>query len=180
MPQKKVPPNKDLCTETEFHEAVGRAIIHFQNLETATSTLFGALLGARNEVGARAAFYTLQNNATRIQLMDVAARWLVFVRGGKKLRKRWEDVRDRLREASALRNRVAHSDLNTTRYPTGTEYSLVNPFMNWSRLEPGFSALFPNCSNRPHESQRRSLSPVLDPMRSRTPADICRMRPSPC
>jgi hypothetical protein len=124
---------KDACTEKQFFEAVGRVIVGFQDLEGEMSSLFVALMAARNDIGARAAFYHLQNNATRIQLMDIAARWLELVDRRGRLRKRWEGVRDRLREASDLRNRVAHSNY----YDFGPKRALTKPLMDLSRLEPG-------------------------------------------
>lgn len=124
------------CTEDEFVAAIGRTIVAYQHLEVTTSALFANLLGARNEVGARGAFYQIVNYSTRIQMMDVAARFLHLAEPEGKLHKRWEAISSRLWAASNLRNRIAHGELGEVSNEYGSTFILRQPIMDFSRLDP--------------------------------------------
>jgi hypothetical protein len=121
------------CTEKQFFEAMGRAMAAFQDVESHMGQLFTALIASRNDTAAQAVFYHLQNNSLRIQVMDIAARWLGLADARGKLRKRWETVRTKLRDASDLRNRIAHGDY----YDFAPHPVLTKPLGDWSKLEPG-------------------------------------------
>src|SRR5512140_3323362 len=97
MPKSKKKNDPNVSTEERFAEDVGRAVIAFQHVETASSALFCELLKSSNPMGARAVFYRLNNFATRIDLMDLSARWLFKIYGDDgALLKRWEAIKGTL------------------------------------------------------------------------------------
>lgn len=120
-------------TEAEFFEAVGRAVVAWQQVEVSACVLFVVLLRAGNEGGARAAFDRVGNFAMRIELLDVAAKYLFAMsKGVGELPKRWEALRGRLFGASDLRNRLAHSELGED----GAGLKLRPQLLDLSRVDP--------------------------------------------
>lgn len=129
--------NPENCSSAEeFAEAVGRAIIAFQSVESRAANLFAWLLGAG--VGASAVFYHIGNFTTRIQMMDIAARWMLIGDERLGMMEDWKKLRTRLYEVNDLRNRIAHSEIRES-YSFEEEefaFTLHQPFMDWSRLDP--------------------------------------------
>jgi hypothetical protein len=120
-------------TEAEFFEAVGRAVVGWQQVELSACVLFAVLLRAGNEGGARAAFDRVGNFAMRIELLDVAAKFFFATsKGVGDLPKRWEGLRGRLFSASDLRNRLAHSEL----WEDGAGLKLTPQLFDLSRVDP--------------------------------------------
>lgn len=100
------------ATEAQFFEALGRAVVAWQGVEVSSSALFAVLLQAGNEAGARALLDRVGNFSMRVELMDIAAKYLLaFSDDVGDLPKRWEAIRGRLYSSSDLRNRLAHSEL---------------------------------------------------------------------
>jgi hypothetical protein len=120
-------------TEAKFFEAVGRAVVGWQQVELSACGLFAVLLRAGNELGARAAFGRVGNFAMRIELLDVGAKFFfVMSKGVGDLPKRWEGLRGRLFSASDLRNRLAHSEL----WEDGGGLKLTPQLLDLSRVDP--------------------------------------------
>ena len=120
-------------SESEFFEAVGRAVVAWQGVETIASTLFFVLLRAGNELGARSVFYRVSNFAMRVELLDIAAKYLFqFSERVGDLPERWEGLRSRLFSGSDLRNRLAHSELGEDEIG----FKLRPPFFDFSRVDP--------------------------------------------
>lgn len=133
--RKQVDPNES--TGSEFAEAVGRAVIAFTRVETTAANLFSALLKSANPLGAAAVLWRVGNFSMRVELMDVAAKWLfgTFQITGE-LPARWEALRTRMYAASDLRNRLAHSEVYEDMTEDAFKYTLRQPLLDFSRLDP--------------------------------------------
>ena len=102
----------DECEPEEFAEAVGRAIVSWQHVERSSAHLFSHLLMARG-FGAWGVFYHVKNQSTRIELLNIAARFLFHFANEKQMHEKWNALSARLAEASALRNSLAHSQMTS-------------------------------------------------------------------
>jgi len=125
----------DECEPGEFAEAVGRAVISWQNVESSSAHLFSHLLVARS-LGAWGVFYHVKNQSTRIEFLNIAARFLFHSADEKELHEKWKLLSPRLAAASALRNRMAHFEIDETMTPTGWKFTLSPPRLDWSQLDP--------------------------------------------
>ena len=125
----------DESTEEEFFEAIGSAIIAWQHVESRCAYLFAYLLWAYG-FGPIAIFYHIKNFSTRIEIMNIAARFTFEHRPNARLKTRWVTLSERLTKASALRNRLAHFEMDESMTPNGWKFSLQPPSSDWSQLNP--------------------------------------------
>lgn len=119
----------------QFAEAVGLAIIQWQDIESHSAHLFSHLLQARG-LGAIASVYYIKNFSTRIELMNIAARFWLMTLDDKSLQRSWKALSERLARASALRNRIAHFEVDEEITPTSWKFTLTPHKHDWSQLEP--------------------------------------------
>ena len=137
MAKEKNAPDPKASTEREFLEAVGRAVVEWQSVEVVSSGLFFILLQARNQAGASALFWRIGNFAMRIEMLDIAAKYLFAPsKRPDELPKRWDGLRARLYSASDLRNRIAHSEIGEEDSGRRTAFKLRAPLLDWSRVDP--------------------------------------------
>lgn len=119
----------------QFAEAVGLAIIQWQDIESRSAHLFSHLLRARS-LGAIATVYYIKNFSTRIEMMNIAARFWFMQFDDKSLQKDWKALTERLSQASALRNRIAHFEVDEEMTPSSWKFTLIPPRLDWSQLDP--------------------------------------------
>jgi hypothetical protein len=125
----------DESSPEEFAETVGTAILLWQSVEAQAAHLFAHLLASRS-AGAMSVFYHIKNFSTRLEMMNIGARFLFYGRGRKRLAKQWAALASRLYEASSLRNRIAHFEIDESITATGWKFTLGPPAFDWSQLTP--------------------------------------------
>lgn len=125
----------DECSPEEFAEAIGHAIISWQDVEAQSAGLFSHLLGAKG-IGASAVFYHIKNNSTRIEMMNIAARFRFHFPHRQKMLAEWKALSQRLLEASSLRNKIAHFEIDEEMTETGWKFTLTPSVFDWSQLDP--------------------------------------------
>ncbi|MCF3628189.1 hypothetical protein RJ527_08940 [Thalassospiraceae bacterium LMO-SO8] len=123
-------------TEEEFYEAIGGAIIIWQNVERECGHLFAHFLVSHNGLGASGVFYHIKNHSTRLQLLDIAARFLFATHDRDDMRDEWKLLSDRIRDASGLRNRIAHFTVDEELTATGWKFWLKPQPWDLSQYDP--------------------------------------------
>ena len=122
-----------------FAAAIGWAIVTWQQVEMQQANLFAHLLASRAGLAASAVFYTVKNHSTRLELMKVAAKWLFMMKGPRKrkvLEGEWGSLLARMKEASNLRNRIAHFELDEEMTATGWRLKLRRSRSDFSHIDP--------------------------------------------
>ena len=119
----------------EFAEAIGRAVMAWQPVETQCAYTFLQLMVSKS-AGAMSVFYYIKNFSTRLETMNIAARFLFYGHGRKRLANEWGRLSQRLQAGSNLRNRIAHYAINESITAIGWKFTLGPPEFDWSQLDP--------------------------------------------
>jgi hypothetical protein len=117
---------------SEIAEAIGRAMLTWQDNEAVAAELFVKLLDAGHREAARAAFFAVNGFASRLGMLKRAARSVCATRAEID-----EDLLlallERLAAANQLRNRLSHSVLRETFAEGRYQYHLEVPELAWGR-----------------------------------------------
>lgn len=125
----------DESSPEEFAEAIGRAIIAWHAVEALAANLFSSLLLSPG-MGGVAVFYHIKNFKTRLEMMNIAARFLFLGSKNKKLLAKWRTLSRQILTSITLRNRIAHSELSEATTETSWKFWLGPPILDWSQLDP--------------------------------------------
>ena len=131
MTNQKTPDTQHAVSASEFAEAIGRALIAWQDIEAASAKLFACLVAAQNSDAAVAAFYSVNGMGQRLSMMKSALRFLGSV---PELDERLDDITDVLDRIGAelkLRNRLSHSAVKETFTGSGYSFALEMPEAAW-------------------------------------------------
>lgn len=104
----KTPPPPEVAPDSIFYQTLGKAISLWQYVERDLCLVFEVIAQCRNEPVARAIFYTPKDFSTKLDIVHHVAR--IFLPGSEKtgLKGEWFALRRRLRDASEVRNCLAH------------------------------------------------------------------------
>lgn len=92
----------------EFYTALGQAISQWQHVEDQIYQIYAACLASENDPATAAAYHTVVNFQTRLQMTDAALRH-TFRKG--KIAAEWPKKRDMVRKKSRIRNNLAHFEV---------------------------------------------------------------------
>jgi hypothetical protein len=132
------PYNPDGRDEEEFYAAIGAAVMNWQAVESEMAYVFGHLLASRAGIAATGVFYHIKNNKTRLEILDIAARLGLGFGSpkAKSLLAEWRTLSTRLTSATALRNKIAHSQVEEELTQGGWKFGLRAPTDDYSRFDP--------------------------------------------
>lgn len=113
--QGTVRPIKPLgLKKRELFEEVGRAIIHFSNVENwAANLAYQATFNYVPGMQVAQMFFAIYGFGKRLQFADL----MMAMHADDADKKRWKEIIEKLREHKAIRNLVAHHMLNTSLFP---------------------------------------------------------------
>ncbi len=126
MPQQTQDPAAT-STAAEFAQAVGRAVIGWQDIELRSAHLYVWLLDARNAQGALSSFHAVHSFNVRAMMLKTAARHLFQSPEFADLSDEFDALMDELGQCSRLRNRLTHSEVAEQLTEGGWSYSLKAP-----------------------------------------------------
>jgi len=140
--------------ENAFYCAIGTAVMGWQAVESQMAYVFTHLLVSRSGFAASAVFYHIKNNKTRLEILDIAARLGLGLRSpkAKALLSEWQALSKRLKSATDLRNKIAHSMVEDEITNMGCKFSLRPPGDDFSRFDP----------ENPNRSRARAKSRAID------------------
>ena len=127
MPTSEVPRGLVQSTPAEFAEAIGRAVLAWQDVELRCAHLYVWLLDARNAQGALTSFHAVHALAVRAMMLKTAAHHMFQSPDFEDLKEEFDVIMDRLGECSRFRNRLSHSEVAQETTDTGWVYSLKTP-----------------------------------------------------
>lgn len=133
-------PHLDEASPDEFAAAIGRSIISWQHVERECAILFGHLLRAGNGMGAIAAFYRITNFSTRVELLEISARFYMSGVHPHSEAEAWAKLLNRLISANSLRNRIVHYEVNEEMGEAGWIFTLAPHSFDWSSMPVGDGA----------------------------------------
>ncbi len=125
MPDAALPPAHS--TPAEFAEAIGRAVLAWQDVELRCAHLYVWLLDARNAQGAISSISTIHSMTMRSMMLKVAARYLFQTPEFEDLTEEFEDLMSSMAACSRLRNRLSHSEVAEELTENGWAYKLQTP-----------------------------------------------------
>jgi len=125
----------DESTDDEFFSAIGVAITLWQNVEADCAFLFESLLATKNGGAASAIFYHIKNQSTRLELLNIAARFFLTMPEQENMRNEWAALSDRIKEAFSIRNRIAHFVVDETMTPTAWKFELKPQLLDFGQYD---------------------------------------------
>lgn len=128
--------NPDESTEGEFFEAIGVAVVIWQDVEGECARLFHHLLVSNNGPAAYATFYHIKNQSTRLELLNIGAKFLFILPEQSEFRNEWARLAGRIKEAFGLRNKIAHSMIDETMTPTAWKFELKPQSSDFGHWDP--------------------------------------------
>ena len=93
---------------SSLYRAMGRAAIEWQSVEDGLREVFRAISGCPDKGVAQAIFYSPQDFSVKLQMTDNPAKLLLE---GYGLLSEWKALRSQVKNASEVRNALAHFDL---------------------------------------------------------------------
>jgi len=117
-------PSTTQSTAAEFAEAVGRAVLAWQDVELRCAHLYVWLLDARNAQGALTSFHAVHALNVRAMMLKSAAHHMFQSPDFEDLAEEFANLMDQLGECSRFRNRLTHSEVSEELTDAGWAYAL--------------------------------------------------------
>jgi hypothetical protein len=121
------PPAPAQSTPAEFAEAIGRAVLAWQDVELRCAHLYVWLLDARNAQGAISSISTVHSMTMKSMMMKVAAKHLFHSPEFEDLAAEFDELMSTMADCSRFRNRLSHSEVAEELTETGWAYKLQTP-----------------------------------------------------
>jgi hypothetical protein len=142
----------DEAPEETFFAAVGAAVSMWQAVEREMANVFPQLLACKAGFAGSAILYHIKNNKTRLEILDIAAKFsLGFDPKYEKLFSEWQGLSSRLSDATELRNKIAHFQIDEEMGIENWIWTLPPPRDDYSRFQP----------DKPERSKAKALSKAI-------------------
>ena len=119
----------------EFAANLGFAIIAWQGIERACAFLYIALINAKFSHAAMGAFYSIRGFNQRVEMLEVAARHRLSLASAEHLKDDFSELMGRVKQASSIRNRMAHSTVEEEKTATGSRFRMSPDIFDFSKAD---------------------------------------------